>query len=291
MRSFLFSKRVEPRADIVRLSGGKFNLKIVNYDSAPIELIGLTDADGAKVAEKTFPVKIANNSIQEIEFTPTKLINTDGLILNFRYYYKDGENSILVKKNDFSFYAVGHFYGSVGADTEHPHPPFVKYAPKIANNKRLDFGVIMGDLVVSPSEESYKDVLSALKTTKKAYYAIPGNHDDGDGGELFNKFFRVSFSYFVRNDNLFLLLDSQKEENGIPDEQLDAIRQALLENPNVKNIFVFTHELIWLDAANPVFSGFEPNSRAAYSEEMPNRFNFTLLPLLKNTGASLYYIA
>jgi 3',5'-cyclic AMP phosphodiesterase CpdA len=80
----------------------------------------------------------------------------------------------------------------------------------------LDFGVLLGDIVVSPSRDNYDRVIECMKNTGKPYYAIPGNHDgEGMGLALFLEYFGKTEQYFRYKNNLFILLNPEEGLGGI----------------------------------------------------------------------------
>jgi 3',5'-cyclic AMP phosphodiesterase CpdA len=166
----------------------------------------------------------------------------------------------------------------------------VDYAPNIAENEQIGFGVIMGDVAQLGTNEEYLRDIAALDKTGKPYYVLPGNHDD-QNREAFEKYFGKGYQYFEYGNNLFILLDSTIEDDGIGETQRGMIKTALAQHKGVDNIFVFTHELIWWDRNDPRFNTFGPNSLDAYTEEMPYAFKNELLPLFAGTDAKLHFIA
>jgi hypothetical protein len=276
-------------------------LTITSTDPAPILITGLYDVNGNSIDVNSLPQKILPNSV--LELSAEELNNIRPHKITYEYYYLNGTYTVFTEQGYdtdkiLAFYAVGHFYGEhFGGVNDHPAPSFVSYAPKIANDNDISFGIIMGDVAIQPSDEEYQRDIAVLASTGKDFYAIPGNHDEADGGALFEKYFGKKYNSFSRDKNLFLLLDSNMSENGISAEgaQAQMIRGALQENPDVNNIFVFTHELIWYDQNDPKFNWYKrsPNDNIGinYSLQMPSTFNDELLPLFEGIDADIYFIA
>jgi hypothetical protein len=298
LETLLYSARIAPEANIMRNEDGSYNLKVVNNDSAPIVLTGLMDVAGNSVfTDAEYPVAVMDppgnaSSVREFVFDAEAPLAISDLRLSYRYYFEESEYDVPVKEHGFSFYSVGHLYGSPGAaGDQHPHPAFAAFVPQLSEDARLDFGVLTGDLVWIPTLEAYDAVVDCMDATGKAYYAVPGNHDEEGGGTLFEQYLGVRHRYFAYEDNLFILLDAEKEDDGVSDAQISMIREALRANPQAENIFVFTHELIWLDPLDDRFNYFVPNSWEPYSATMPERFKDVLLPLFAQTDAKLHFIA
>jgi hypothetical protein len=297
IETFLYAERIAPDANIMKNEDGSYNLKVYNNDSAPIVLTGVRDAAGRSIfVDAEYPVALMDppgnaSSVCEFVFDAEAPLAVSDLRLSYRHYFEESEYDIPVKEHGFSFYSVGHLYGTPGAaDDAHPHPAFAAFVPRLSEDARLAFGVLTGDLVWPPTPENYDAVTDCLDATEKPYYALPGNYDE-DGGGLFEQYFGARHRYFAYKDNLFLLLDADKADDGVSDAQISMIREALRANPQAENIFVFTHELIWLDPLDDRFNYFSPNSWEPYSAAMPTRFKEVILPLFAQTDAKLHFIA
>jgi hypothetical protein len=229
--------------------------------------------------------------VREINIESSENFDVHTLKVLYQHFFEEGEREAVIKYNNFSFYTVGHLYGTPDVNASHPHPPFVTYTPQIAENGRLEFGILLGDLVTGPAVKNYAGVMAVMEKTGKTFYAVPGNHDEGDGGVLFDRYFGGRFRYFSRGNNLFIFLDPNPKDDGVSPDQIDMIRKALAENETAKNIFVFTHELFWLYLNDQRFNNFTPNNRSSYTPLMPENFRRLILPLFDTAKQNIYFIA
>lgn len=195
--------------------------------------------------------------------------------------------SLFYKPSKLSFYVAGHTYGSHHVEPEiraYMHPPFVEVLPKIAKSKTIDFGVLTGDVVYIPQKANIKNAKDAMATTQKTYYIAPGNHDLG----IENDFIQRTDEYFVLKNNLFIILTPQY--NWVLDiYQLDMIAQALERNPEVQNIFVFTHYLFWLEMDDKRFPNIEPNGFTEKEDE--SNFWTDVIYLFTEYENDIFFIA
>jgi len=181
-----------------------------------------------------------------------------------------------------SFYVAGHTYGnhSKGGTVkqDNMHPPFTRFLPKIAKDETIEFGILTGDTVIIPSERSFLNLIEVMEETEKPYYIAPGNHDLSDGGTYYDNYFGDRNQSFLMENNLFIIL-TPIENWSIADEQLKMIQQVVTNNPNVDNIFIFTHYLIWLEKGNNIseFEDFQPNGWTNKKEIVVRVFFWTHL--------------
>ena len=207
----------------------------------------------------------------------------------------DGETHLqTVKENrvETSFYAAGHVYGSPSkANTpsqDEVHPPFVAALADIANDQEIDFGVLTGDTVFLPSENSYENLKETMAKTGKPYYITPGNHDLNGSG-LFETYFGQPYQTFKENNSLFVLV-SPGQDWALPDAQIAFLENILEENIwDVPNIFVFTHQMFWLEKDDSKFPGVTPNSWA--NKENESNFWGRIMPLFSNYAGDVYFVA
>jgi len=251
-----------------------------------------------KITYDGFPLDIDYSDYEEeIRLDPDKLdIEIDDLE-KFEITYQTLYNGKTHKKNaklnrvDLSFYVAGHVYGSpnkansVGQDEV--HKPFVDALPAIAGDDEISFGILTGDTVYSPSEKSYGSLISTMAETGKPYYVVPGNHDLKDP-ELFKDFFENEYQAFTINRTLFILL-TPREDWKIDDEQFEFLENMLKNKHEVSNIFVFTHQLFWLEKNDERFPGVTPNSW----DKKKNESNFwdQIKPVFSNFERDVYFIA
>ncbi len=80
------------------------------------------------------------------------------------------------------------------------------------------------------------------------FIRVPGNHDlsNQEARAIWHDRFGPTYSAFVRNQCLFLCLNSEDPTSGrLGADQLDHMRRAVRQNPDVRWTFVFMHEPLW----------------------------------------------
>ncbi len=254
-------------------------IKEITYDGIPINI------DYSDYAEKI----LIDKAKQDFEIDdPNKLIITYQTLYDQQLHNENAKiNSI-----DLSFYVAGHIYGSPkkGNTTEQDevHPPFSNAILDIANNKSIKFGVLTGDTVYKPSENSYNNLNAAMSKTEKPFFIAPGNHDL-DGSMLFQELFKNEYQAFIENDNLFVLL-TPRQDWSLDKEQVEFLEGAVVKNKwDVSNIFIFTHQLFWLEKNDERFPGVSPNSWA--NKENESNFWSQIKPMFSNYEGEVYFIA
>jgi hypothetical protein len=274
-----------------------YNLRISNYNIAPIEVIGLATQQGEEVipldgdGNEIFPISRLSqakqpDSVMEWNVSLPNNIDASNMKLKFRYWWDAQTSEAPVANNLFSFYAMGHMRGN---DETRMHENVKNYIRGFASKQRIEFGFLLGDLVDYPTEEDYADAVAWLDTTKKPYYAVPGNHDEADGGILFDKHLGARTRYFRHENCLFILLDPDND-HGMDDDQLAMIKQALSENADAKNVFALTHEIVWRDPGNEHFASFDPGTDAVGQDAIDN-FYGSVLPLFSGISSKLFFVA
>ncbi len=193
-----------------------------------------------------------------------------------------------VSNKEFSFFVAGHTYGSPGVNNKGLHPPFENAIPFLNGIDDLEFGILTGDIVYESSTKNWDQVDSVLRSIKCFSYFAPGNHDLTDLNLYRSRYEETYYSFYHRN-NLFLVLDPNQNGWNIDGAQLQYFRKAIEDMPNkTKNIFVFSHQLIWWTPTNE-FSKLKLNSLEGRAEEV-NFWNI-VEPLLSGSGKDIYYFA
>jgi hypothetical protein len=187
---------------------------------------------------------------------------------------------------DYTFFIAGHTYSkNLGLNK-----PF--YLDVLNSKEKFSFGILAGDVVRENTENSWSFLKKQIGNLDYKIYISPGNHDlntrFGDvGKEFIESKYGKTYYKFIKNKDLFIILDSNISRSNILDEQLDFFKKTLNENyKTVKNIFIISHHLIYLD-----------KNRAPFSEVVPNgdipdtNFWQTLYPLLENFNNNIFIIS
>lgn len=198
------------------------------------------------------------------------------------------------KRNAYEFFVAGHTYGNPGIERDPSknslglHTPFKNKFELIANNDKIKFGVLTGDVVWQNNKKEWDAVDQDIsKINKKVYFAV-GNHDIANR-ELFEARYGSTYYFFTFEKDLFIFLDPNYDGWNISDKQLAFLKKTLKENSSkVANIFVFFHQLLWWTPNNK-YSKIKPNSTSGRSEN--TNFWSEIEPLFKTLSNNVIMFA
>lgn len=176
---------------------------------------------------------------------------------------------------NYSFFTAGHTYGNPMSYGFGLHPPFENYIDTLNNNPKIEMGFLTGDIVYTPNAQFWDSAQTDLNKFTMPIYIAAGNHDIGQ--EFVNRFGDYYFS-FQKNGDLFIVLAPGLNSWNIIGNQLTFLQNTLDSNHNnVKNIFIFLHELIWWSPENKY-----NHVKINYEPHYPGSTNFesTVKPLL-----------
>ncbi|MEE9442819.1 MAG: metallophosphoesterase [candidate division Zixibacteria bacterium] len=212
-------------------------------------------------------------------------------------YGKPIDETKTMGNHRYSFYVAGHTYGTPASwiDAKGLYEPFVEKFDLIRNHESMSFGFLTGDVVRSANNDAWdlveKDIaLLGIKT-----YIAPGNHDVKLGmsnpqRDLFQQRFGKTYFSFLYNGDLFIVLDPNLDGWNISGKQLDFLKSTLEINQNqVTNIFVFSHQLIWWDIKRLNFASIKPNSLNGRSQN--TNFWDEVFPLFSSLNNKVYMFA
>ncbi|MGB0864006.1 MAG: metallophosphoesterase family protein [Saprospiraceae bacterium] len=190
---------------------------------------------------------------------------------------------------NYSFFVAGHTYGSPGVNNPGLHPPFEAFYDTINNYSEMSMGFLTGDIVQSSTVQNWNEVDTSLKRLEMPIYFAFGNHDMQDRTLVENRY-GTTYSTFIKENDLFIILDPNLANWNIEGEQLDFLKNTLNEvGSDINNIFVFFHQLIWLKD-NHVLNNNEPNSFEdkadvlSFWTELEPRFNDLNKPVFLFAG-------
>lgn len=196
------------------------------------------------------------------------------------------------KDGRYRFIVAGHVYG------RHDHSrglfaPFKKSWAALPADRRPDFAVLTGDVVMRPDAESWGLVDADLAAFGKPAYIAPGNHDGGYSGKerdvILNRYGARSKAWMLGRD-AFLCCDTQRYKGVIDGEDFEALKDICAKKP--RSIFVFVHHLVWVDAdkaADPTVKALVNSVSAGYPKT--TNFDSEILPMLEASGAQVFVIA
>ena len=195
--------------------------------------------------------------------------------------------------NSYTFVMAGHIYGSHNSSI-YPSASLLANMD-ILFEKDIEFMVLLGDIFQRPNEVEIQQLKETfLNNLDYPVFNSPGNHDLEDR-ELYVKHFGKTYFSFEISSELFVFLDSEVNNGKIMDDQLEFInnRIQIFENKeNIKNMFIFSHRLLWA-IGNPPFDkivdwvngpGWHPEDALTVSEY--------ILPKLKSVkGKNVYFVS
>ncbi|PLX07739.1 MAG: hypothetical protein C0596_09950 [Marinilabiliales bacterium] len=151
------------------------------------------------------------------------------------------------EQTEYSFFIAGHSYGKPFVDNEGFHPPFKQKFLSVQDSADLEFGFLLGDIVWIPSEKDWDEIDKDIEDLGLPVYIACGNHEMKDSA-LFVERYGPTYFYFIKNKDLFIVLDPNIDNWNISVEQLSFLKKVIKKkSKRVDNIFVMTHQLIWWD--------------------------------------------
>lgn len=189
---------------------------------------------------------------------------------------------------NYRFIVSGHFYGDGTNKSRFPANTLLANLDWM-NTEKATMLVCLGDL--------FKDISNDIPTYKSSFFdqlTIPlintvGNHDLT--GSLYqDNYGETNFSFAVNND-IHLVLDTERDNGDIVDEQLEQLKDILTQVKKQKtaNVFIYTHRTVWSEAYDEMEGLFLDNTQALTA----TNFKSEILPLLKEiaTYSSVYWFS
>ena len=150
-------------------------------------------------------------------------------------------------------------------------------------------GILTGDIVSeNPLARDWDEVDHDLDSLGLPIHFAVGNHDI-ENRPLYENRYGSTFYQFTLHDDLFIVLDPNLDNWNISRGQLEFVRQTLLDKQQyVNNIFVFFHQLLWIDSGN-LFRDVRVNSFAGRAPMI--NFWTDFLPLFDNVANPIVMFA
>jgi hypothetical protein len=188
-----------------------------------------------------------------------------------------------ITDESYSFFVAGHAYGNPINYQYGIYPPLKAYFEQLNQEKSLSFGVLTGDVVAKNTQAFWDSAYADIELLNIPVYIAPGNHDRG---EVFKSKKNPAYFSFRKMQDLYIILDTDRW-------MVDGLQKIFLFNTldtstNIRNVFIFSHELVWWSPDNQ-YSKIEINYRPHY----PGKTNFwhELLPKLQSLGKPVYWFA
>jgi hypothetical protein len=200
------------------------------------------------------------------------------------------------KDQGYSFFVAGHVYGKPGVKYNGIYEPF-KSNSKLNNCVFMPLGFLLGDTVVEASNYEFNILKNDIRSigNNTNIFISPGNHDVGTGPydakrDIYIKHFgEETFKYFNYENDLFILLDANLNNWNIIGNQLQMLKNLNSGENIYNNVFIFSHQVIWIDADNKKFSGLLMNSEEGKAEKL-NFWN-EVFPVINDIGEKVFVFA
>ena len=152
-----------------------------------------------------------------------------------------------LQPEDFSFFVVGHLYGTTEQDNRLPAQALLSAIPAI-NRAQPAFMVSLGDMVMHQDPEDF----ALLNQTLLENFTFPvfntvGNHDVLDRS-YYETTFGPTFFTFDYGPARLVFLDTEKKECDLSSQQVDMLKgsvQKALRNHNTRYLFIFMHKTLF----------------------------------------------
>lgn len=202
------------------------------------------------------------------------------------------------KKNEYSFIAAGHIYGSHDAAQQGRELPATTLVNNISLLKSLesDFFVSLGDSYWWPELKYINSFISSvIETLDLPFIIAPGNHEIGNDASIFCKLFGPLYYRFSYGISEFIVLNTGLNGKAFLDDNqlsfLMSVIQSLNETEELKHLFIFSHKFIWApeDLAMQVISK-DRIEGENYRQYNDTNFSKHVLPVLKKAKKPIYWI-
>lgn len=195
------------------------------------------------------------------------------------------KNEKIEKKEGKKIIIAGHAYG---IPNQKPEGTFFKPLENYldANISEYTYGVLTGDVVISPDSMNWAKVANKLKNYNKKFFWAAGNHDLGPGlfcHQAFENFWEVQ----IEDSSLIGSFSTIHEKWTLSENQVNLLDSAYDNNRNQLNkVFIFVHNVMWFDST---LIDAHPNSFAQY----PGNHGFweNLAPKFISWNIPVYIIA
>jgi hypothetical protein len=148
---------------------------------------------------------------------------------------------------EYSFLCAGHVYGAPESPSVFPSASFLANIDMI-NKNNATFFILLGDYLRAANPDYIENFKASVcsKVEIPVFNAV-GNHDVTNR-ELYESHFGQTFFDFKHGSELFIVLDGQINNGEIVGEQLEYLKGVLdyaNKSEEIKNVFIFSHNLIW----------------------------------------------
>jgi hypothetical protein len=237
--------------------------------------------------------------VNPVKITISSLILFSCVSLSSAENVKSPFNGLILELNEeierYSFLIGGHLYGA--PENKHSVFPSSSFLANIEKINSIDakFFISLGDNYRRADNVNINNYITtvALKLKMPLFNSV-GNHDLTNRG-LYEANFGKTYYHFAYKHELFIFLDSELNAGKIMGEQsdflLDVVQNAI-KNQNIKNVFLFSHKLIW-SVNNPayriVFEHLNSHSGYTNTDNFKNEIEPVLIDLSRHKA--VYWIS
>jgi hypothetical protein len=182
---------------------------------------------------------------------------------------------------EYSFLCAGHVYGA-HSPSAYPAASFLANINKF-NAMDVQFFVMLGD-ITQRCTESEIDIFNYTigNSLKMPIFNARGNHDVGNR-DLYSKHFGKTYFSFRYCSEWYIFLDTEINDGQVEGEQLEFLLNSLNEtkhSDDIKNIFIFSHRLLWAIDNKPVDKIIPWVNGPSYHPKTATSFKEYILPEL-----------
>ncbi len=181
----------------------------------------------------------------------------------------------------FTFLVCGHLYGQSANSSTLPASTILANVD-LLNHPDVEFICSVGDLYLNPDTDREPYQKFFLNRLSKPFFNAVGNHDVM--GDFYDNDVTTSYSFLIGNTG-HLILDTEKNDGSIQDDQLEILK-TLLESTS-KNIFIYSHRPVWADGNNRYKGVFKDNTSSSFGVN----FDKEVRPLLEASDKSIYWFS
>lgn len=181
----------------------------------------------------------------------------------------------------YSFLVIGHGYGSPSGSGY----PASSLLTNIENLRSVDaaFLLMLGDTIQHPDDSEIALFRSSFaRKLAIPIFNAPGNHDVADRS-FYAKHFGSTYFKFQYKSELFIILDTELNNGQIEGQQQEFLLQSLRAargSPDIKNVFVLMHRLLYAIGNEPLSKVIPWVNGPASHPETATTFKENVLPEL-----------
>jgi hypothetical protein len=163
--------------------------------------------------------------------------------------------------NTYTFIVTGHLYGD-GANLSHYPANTILANLDLINDSNAKMFVNLGDLFLDVKKDKSAYEKSLFNKLQMPLVNTVGNHDLS--GTFYQDNYGETSFLFKVNGDLHLVLDSERNNGDIKDDQLELIDECieLAKSGNYSNTFIYMHRTLWKDAYPEMQDLFTTNTQS-----------------------------